>query len=173
MLLVTTPVTWFMLRMPAAVEAATIEARPAMAAATAMPAATPTMEPGARPTIFGGRPFWFIIISIGMYWMAIQGLRVHFVSLGTDHGIGLATASAALSLMGRAAFIGNISIGWLMDRFNVPWIVVPFFCLSVVGLAIVGLTTSTALLLLGALILGIGTGAKPPPPRCWCGASSR
>lgn len=154
-MLVTAPITYLFLRMPA--QATRTEPVPSIA--------SEVQGDGYQNTsrlrgIVGNRAFLPLILSVGLFWLATQGLRVHFVALATDRGISIASASNALALMGACGFIGNISIGWLMDRFPAPRIVVPFFLLAAFGVGMIALANSPVTLLLGAAIIGFGIGAE-------------
>ena len=96
----------------------------------------------------------FLLLSVGL-----SGLIVHFVPMLTDAGLPPADAARLASLLGIAAIIGRLTVGWLLDRFFAPFIAVPIFLLAGVGCAVLA-TAGVAAAPLAAIAVGLGAGTE-------------
>jgi MFS family permease len=92
--------------------------------------------------------------------MAIVGTIGHFFPLMTERGFSKDVASNAMSILYFGGMFGQLSSGWLVDRFNTPRIVLPFFGSALIGLITLYSTSSPVVVLIGAAFLGTGQGSE-------------
>lgn len=106
------------------------------------------------------RAFWLILAAIFFAPMAIVGTIAHSVAMLTERGFDSAAATTALSCVYIGGMMGYLSSGYLLDRFPTPKIVLPYFAAALCGVAILHSTTSAAMLVPGAILLGLGQGSE-------------
>lgn len=90
---------------------------------------------------------------------AILGTVVHFVPMLTDLGLSPVRAGGIAGLIGVAAIIGRLVIGWLIDRLSPNLVTGGVFVLAAVGLVTFA-SGGVALAVPGALITGLVIGAE-------------
>jgi MFS family permease len=128
-------------------------------------------EPHIQSTIAGvsvrdaiRRPaFWLIFIAIMFGSMTLLGTLQHGVPMITEHGYDVHVATTALSFAFGGVVIGQLLSGAIVNRFNTPKVIVPFFAAALVGLLIihtVHVQSGVRLLLTGAGLMGLGLGGE-------------
>jgi len=125
-------------------------------------AAAPEMSlPGLTPPEARRQPvFWLLMFSVALGAGSLSALLTHMVPLLTDRGIPVATATAAFATTALCNASWQIVIGMLLDRSSAPRFAGMFLIVSIIGLALIGLTAGTVWLTVGAVLLGIGSGTE-------------
>ncbi len=107
------------------------------------------------------RQFWILLLTTLVLGCAVPGALVHMVPMLTDQGITPALAVTAMSLAGLAAMGGRLVGGFIIDRFHAPYVAGVVFLMPVVGFVLLsGVVGSTALVLLGAILIGMAMGGE-------------
>lgn len=104
--------------------------------------------------------FWVLTLSILCGYLAISGAAPNLIPAFTDKGI---TAAAAAGIAGAYAISmipGRILAGALMDRFWAPAVACVVLLLPAIACLILAQATSTPLLVLGCIMLGVAAGAE-------------
>jgi MFS family permease len=106
------------------------------------------------------RRFWFFALSWLFSGAVSLMLSVHVVAYARDRGIGLASASLALTAYGLGSTLGRLAFGPLSDRLGSWAIVRVCFALQVVAVATLSFNPSQEMLLAVLFAFGLGfTGA--------------
>jgi MFS family permease len=124
---------------------------------TASVAATSGMT---RAQAFRDRQFWLIAAAFILIGGGTAGVPVHFPALLHDRGVAPGLAAALLSAIGISLIFGRLFTGWLLDRMHAGRVGFILFALSAAGVALLATTASPPLLLLGAITVGLATGAE-------------
>jgi MFS family permease len=117
----------------------------------------PGIEAGAA---FKSWRFWVLTIAFFLAVMAINGTLTHIVALLTDRGVPLQAAIGTLSAAGLAIIVGRVVSGWCLDRYWGPYVAIVFFCIPMVGIALLGSGAGGLVPLVGAALCGMGIGAE-------------
>lgn len=104
--------------------------------------------------------FWGLGIAFFLDVIAINGTLTHIVALLTDRGLGLETATAAMSGVGLALLAGRVLSGWFLDRFWGPYVAIGFFVTPMLGLGLLMSHLAAAVPFIGAICCGLGIGAE-------------
>jgi MFS family permease len=78
----------------------------------------------------------------------------------TDRGIPVTTATAAFATTALCNASWQIVIGMMLDRTRAPRFAGIFLIVSIIGLALIGFTSGSGWLTVGAVLLGIGSGTE-------------
>jgi MFS family permease len=106
------------------------------------------------------RRFWFFALSWLLSGAVSLMLSVHIVAYARDRGIGLASASLALTAYGLGSTLGRLAFGPLSDRLGQWAIVRVCFALQVIAVAVLSFSPSQEMLLAVLFAFGLGfTGA--------------
>jgi MFS family permease len=106
------------------------------------------------------REFWIICSALLFAPLCIIGTIGSSVPMLTERGFSAAVATNALSTVYIGAMVGQLSAGALLDRFDTPRIVLPFFGLALIGAVIMHTSSAAATLLPGAVLMGFGQGTE-------------
>ncbi|MEQ5807825.1 MFS transporter [Alteromonas sp. NFXS44] len=105
--------------------------------------------------------FYQVFFAIMFASMTLIGTLSHARILFEEHGFSANIATTAISLSFAGVLIGEFSSGFLVDRFPTPRIILPYFCIALLGVLISHTTSgSEALLMLGCLMMGMGLGGE-------------
>jgi MFS family permease len=128
----------------------------------AIATAAPEMPlPGLTPGEARRQPvFRLLMFSVALGAGSLSAMLTHMVPLLTDRGIPLVTAVAAFATTALCNASWQIVIGMMLDRTNAPRFAGIFLIVSVIGLALIGFTSGSAWLTVGAVLLGIGSGTE-------------
>jgi MFS family permease len=128
----------------------------------AIATATPEMPlPGLTPREARRQPvFWLLMFSVALGAGSLSAMLTHMVPLLTDRGIPVATAAAAFATTALCNASWQIVIGMMLDRTSAPRFTGIFLIVSIIGLALIGFTTGSVWLTVGAVLLGIGSGTE-------------
>jgi cyanate permease len=89
-----------------------------------------------------------------------QGCVIHLAAMFSDRGISSQTAALGSSLAGATILLGRVGTGYLLDRFFAPKVAAVFFCGAAIGIGLLWLGSTAAILFMGALFVGLGLGAE-------------
>ncbi len=143
-LLIGLPITYFYVRTPKA--AASVQ---------------DTYEFGLTlPQAAGQASFWILVAGIFIINIMMGGIIGHFVAMATDRGVSERDAAGLLSLASVATLAGQFAIGLALDRVRTPILIFPVLALLLMGLTIIHHSTSTYLLALGIILMGLGAGSE-------------
>jgi MFS family permease len=106
------------------------------------------------------REFWIICSALLFAPLCIIGTIGSSVPMLTERGFSAAVATNALSTVYIGAMVGQLCSGALLDRFDTPRIVLPFFGLALVGAVIMHTSSTAATLIPGAVMMGFGQGTE-------------
>ncbi len=104
--------------------------------------------------------FWLLMFSVAAGAGSLSAMLTHMVPLLTDRSIPVATATAAFATTALCNASWQIIIGMMLDRTNAPRFAGMFLIVSIIGLAMIGFTSGSVWLIVGAVLLGIGSGTE-------------
>jgi len=104
--------------------------------------------------------FWLLMFSVAAGAGSLSAMLTHMVPLLTDRGIPLAAATAAFATTALCNASWQIVIGMLLDRTSAPRFTGIFLIVSIIGLAMIGFASGSTWLIMGAVLLGIGSGTE-------------
>ncbi|AWI54497.1 MFS transporter [Aquabacterium olei] len=104
--------------------------------------------------------FWLLAVSFFAVALAASGVVAHIVPIMTDRGVSPAQATSAISAAGLALIVGRLAAGWLLDRLHGPLVALVFFSLPLIGIGMLLFSTSPALGVPAAVLVGLGLGAE-------------
>jgi MFS family permease len=125
-------------------------------------AATPGLAlPGLTPREARRLPaFWLLMASVALGAGSLSAMLTHMVPLLTDRGIPVTTAATVFATTALCNASWQIVIGTMFDRTNAPRFAGLFLIVSIIGLALIGWTSGPVWLIVGAILLGIGSGTE-------------
>jgi MFS family permease len=151
-ILVALPLLFFLLRNPA--KGSQAGASPAeTTAAHALPGAT-------LSEAWHSREYWLVIGNLVLGLFVYVGLTTHGIAILTEKGMSREAATTALSALAIGGMLAQPLLGYLMDRFDTPRVVVPFALAAPIGLALIQTSTDYARLVAGFAIIGLGAGGE-------------
>lgn len=106
------------------------------------------------------RQFWLLSVAIFLVSSATFGLMSQIVPMTTDKGIAQESAVVILSVLSLSSVIARLFVGFLLDRVFAPFIGSVLFALCAVGVVLLMSSTATAVLLTGAVLIGLALGAE-------------
>ena len=105
-------------------------------------------------------PFWILAFIIMLSAFGENGLVTNLAAMLTEHGVTVQAAALALSVRGGAGIVGRLFTGFLIDRLPAQRIQTGILLLSAAGTLILAFSSTSAMALLGAALLGIGLGSE-------------
>jgi nitrate/nitrite transporter NarK len=131
------------------------------ASAAATVAKTRDPEPGfssreARHTA----TFWVLVSAAFLVSASFVGCLIHLVPLLTDRGVSAQNAALATSVGAGGALLARAGTGYLLDRFFVAHVALPFFCGSALGILLLWSGVVGGLAFVAAVLVGLGQGAE-------------
>lgn len=106
------------------------------------------------------RAFWIILAVVVLGVASLVGTVAHLFPMLVDRGLTAKAATTVLAMFALGGIIGQLSYGVLVDRINSPRVALPFFVASLIGVFSLRYSQSQAVLLPGALLMGIGQGSE-------------
>jgi predicted MFS family arabinose efflux permease len=83
------------------------------------------------------RTFWLLVAGFLICGATTNGLvQSHFVPAAHDHGMPATTAASLLAVVGIFDIVGTVLSGWLTDRFDARLLLVAYYLLRGVSLAL-------------------------------------
>jgi MFS family permease len=114
----------------------------------------------AAAEVFRSAPFWLLVGAVATNVFVGIGLQIHVIPLLTDRGLERDAAVNLSSYFPLGQVAGQLLAGWLLDRYDTPRIVVPFFVASLIGLLMLDYLGGQAMLVAAGLMLRVGVGAE-------------
>jgi sugar phosphate permease len=109
------------------------------------------------------RAFWCIALGHGTALLVVSAVLVHMVVHVTERlGYSLGQAGAVVALMTVMQAIGQLSGGWLGDRFSKRRIAAGCMLAHALGLVVLALATAFWMVLAFAVLHGLGWGIRGP-----------
>ena len=104
--------------------------------------------------------FWIILAAIALGAGCMTAIFAHVVPMLLDRGIPAGQATTVLAMFSLVTAGWQIGMGYMLDRIPRPWIAAPFYLLALTGLVLLESTSSYPLLLLSAVLMGLGLGTE-------------
>ncbi|PZU06501.1 MFS transporter [Sphingomonas sp.] len=104
--------------------------------------------------------FWKIGIAVLATSMTVIGTVTHAVPMLTGHGIPGPLAASIVSTIFLGTVTGQLTSGLLVDRFNHPRILAPYFAAALIGVLLFYSTSNPVLLFVAAPMMGLGLGGE-------------
>ena len=104
--------------------------------------------------------FWLMVGAFFLVSASVQGCMVHLAAMFSDHGVSPQTAALGSSVAGAFVLLGRVGTGYLLDRFFAPKVAAVFFGGAAIGIALLWMGSTAAILFMGALFVGLGLGAE-------------
>ena len=105
--------------------------------------------------------FYLLLVGSMCSIAAVGGANQHLkLYLSLDHHYAQETAAAVASLTLAASLVGRLGMGWLADRWPKKHVMLLIYLLVAASLPILLLATSRELLLLYAVVFGLGLGGE-------------
>jgi MFS family permease len=96
--------------------------------------------------------FWLFSAGLTVLTMILAGLVFHQVSLFEVRGLSRETAVSAFNVIAIFSVVGNLGMGWLLDRYSARWLLaLTLFLLAATMVMVQVMTTPTQALIYGAL----------------------
>jgi MFS family permease len=131
------------------------------ASATATAAKKLEPEPGlscheARHTV----TFWVLVSAAFLVSASFVGCLTQLAPLLTDRGVSAQSAAFATSVGAGGALLARAGTGYLLDRFFVAHVAVPFLCGSALGILLLWSDVVGSWAFVAAVLVGLGQGAE-------------
>ena len=104
--------------------------------------------------------FWIIMAAIALGAGCMTAIFAHVVPMLLDRGVPAGQATTVLATFSLVTAGWQIGMGYMLDRIPKPWIAAPFYLLALCGLLLLESTSSYPLLLLSAVLMGLGLGTE-------------
>ncbi len=121
-------------------------------------AAAPKSE-GAGKSVWS-IPFVGISFALLLFSFATNGLNAHWMAMLTDSGVTAERAASVLSVAGFSALTGKLATGYVLDRFRAGRATGVVLGLSTLGFLCVLVGHPWWILVLSAVLIGVGLGAE-------------
>jgi MFS family permease len=106
------------------------------------------------------RLYWTLLIVVFGSTVAANGMMVHLAALLSDRGFSAERAALAVSAAAAGSLTGRLLTGWLIDRLPAPRVACGLLLIASIGIAAIGETRSFAVAVVGAALMGFGTGGE-------------
>jgi predicted MFS family arabinose efflux permease len=118
------------------------------------------------------RPFWLLAGGFMVCGATTNGLvQSHFVPAGADHGMPMTTAAYLLALVGLFDLVGTVASGWLTDRYDPRVLLLAYYGLRGLSLALLPPLFGSDLdldILAFVIFYGLDWVATVPPTMALC-----
>lgn len=104
--------------------------------------------------------FYLVFFAIMCGSLALLGTMQHAVPMLMERGLPLNGATTVMSCAFAGVVAGEFSSGLLVDRFNTPRVILPYFLCAGIGVLTVHTQNDPFLLLPGAFLMGLGLGGE-------------
>ena len=104
--------------------------------------------------------FWVLVSAAFLISASFVGCLINLVPLLTDRGVSAQSAALATSVGMGGALLARAGTGYLLDRFFVAYVAVPFFCGSALGILLLWSGVAGGLAFVAAVLVGLGQGAE-------------
>ncbi|OJW76187.1 MAG: hypothetical protein BGO57_13915 [Sphingomonadales bacterium 63-6] len=106
------------------------------------------------------RQFWLLAASIGLCAGCMTAMFTQAVPVVQEQGFTLAQAVAVVTVLAGVCSAWQPIMGYLLDRFGQPFIVIPFYFLGTLGLWLIHHSSSMTVMLLAGGMMGLSLGAE-------------
>jgi len=106
------------------------------------------------------RIFWFIALPVTLSAFSLNAAIAHLAALLTGRSITPASAALALSMLGVSGILGRLITGRLLDRLFAPYVSFAVLLVAGVGILTIAYATSAPVGILGAFLMGFGSGSE-------------
>ena len=106
------------------------------------------------------RSFWLLIVAMALGAGCLTAVFSHVVPILAERGIGVAAATAVVGVFALVTAGWQIAIGAALDRVSSARVAAPMVLIAVGGVALLATAATSAALLAGAVLLGIGLGTQ-------------
>lgn len=128
-------------------------------------------DPGAKPAAKSNaglsaseaaktKSYWLILISFLLVGVGITSILAHLVPMLIDRGVEPKVAALCMTSLGIGLIFGRIFSGFLMDHFFAPYVAAFFLLGLIVGIVILATGTSSGLVFIAAVSVGLATGSE-------------
>jgi MFS family permease len=104
--------------------------------------------------------YWLVLVSFFLVGVGLTGVVAHLFPLLIDRGIDPQTAALCMSSIGIGIIFGRIIAGYLMDYFFAPYVTALFLIGMASGILILASGTTSQLVFVAALFVGMGSGSE-------------
>jgi len=104
--------------------------------------------------------FWVVLIAIGVGAGSSTVIFSHIVPILAEHGVGIGQATAVVSVFALATAVWQVIMGYLLDLYRTPRVVIPLYLLVMPGLGLLEWGATTPVLILGGACLGVACGTQ-------------
>lgn len=104
--------------------------------------------------------FWLLCGITVLSAFSENGLVTNLAAILTGQGVSAGSAALALSARGGAGIVGRLGVGLLIDRFSPQRIQTMILLLAAIGTLMLAFATTSAMALVGGLVLGVGLGSE-------------
>jgi len=104
--------------------------------------------------------FWILATALPIGGGCLTAMFSTIVPLITDRGFSLSLATTVVAVCGLSATVWEPTVGYILDRSRRPRLLAPFYLIAAAGLICLLRGQSPALLLAGAVMVGIGLGSE-------------
>ncbi len=115
----------------------------------------------SRGVIIRSATFWKFALSFAVMGLTAYAITINYVFiLSKTAGLTAAEVAKVQAVSGAAVLLGRVGIGWLLDKMHGPWVGLITLASAVIGIAIYATAPSPAIVIFGALLLGISIGGE-------------
>lgn len=107
-------------------------------------------------------PFWWLTLAFTLSTFSAVALAVHLLPFLTRQGYPMTFAALTASVLGGSQIPGRLLFGPLGSRLSLRIITALLFAMMACGLLILLLAPAQWLILIGAVLFGMGSGASSP-----------
>jgi MFS family permease len=104
--------------------------------------------------------FWMLATALPIGGGCLTAIFATIVPLITDRGFSLTLATTVVAVCGLTCTVWEPTVGYILDRSRQPRILAPFYLVAGGGLYCLLYAQNPALLVVGAVMVGIGLGAE-------------
>ena len=113
-----------------------------------------------RAEVVKQRNFWMLFVVFASLAFCLYGVLPHLVPMLMDRGMQGSKAALVASTVGVTMIAARWGVGYLIDRFFAPYIALPCFLLSAIGLAMLATGTMGWQVFIAAAFIGLSAGAE-------------
>jgi len=104
--------------------------------------------------------YWLILVSFLLVGVGLTSVLAHLVPMLVDRGVSPQTAALCMTSLGLGIIFGRIFAGYLMDYFFAPYVTAFFLLGMVCGIVILATGTSSVLVFVAAVCVGMASGSE-------------
>ena len=104
--------------------------------------------------------FWLILVSFLLIGFMAGFIITGQVPMLIDRGISPAKAASVGAVFGIGVVLGRLSVGWLVDHFFAPYVMIGSMLCPVIGLVMYATGDASGTVFLWAALIGLGVGSE-------------